>query len=121
MKIDELRALPKISLHDHLDGGVRPATILELADAAGIEAPAQDAKGLSRWFAKQSDAGSLVEYLKTFDLVTSVMQSEKALTRVARDYPGVEALKNGLVVAVTEVASEEDIDALEAALKEVCQ
>ena len=86
MKIDELRALPKISLHDHLDGGVRPATILELADAAGIEAPAQDAKGLSRWFAKQSDAGSLVEYLKTFDLVTSVMQTEAALTRVAREF-----------------------------------
>ncbi|MFJ4046721.1 adenosine deaminase [Microbacterium sp. NPDC089987] len=86
MKIDELRALPKISLHDHLDGGVRPGTILELADAAGIPTPAQDAKGLSRWIAQQSDAGSLVQYLKTFDLVTSVMQSERALTRVAREF-----------------------------------
>ncbi|MEV7633579.1 adenosine deaminase [Microbacterium sp. NPDC089318] len=86
MKIDELRALPKVSLHDHLDGGVRPATILELADAAGIPVPAQDAKGLSRWFAQQSDAGSLKEYLKSFELVTSVMQSERALTRIAREF-----------------------------------
>jgi len=86
MKIEELRALPKVSLHDHLDGGVRPATILELADEAGVQAPAPDAKALRRWFQKQCNAGSLVEYLKTFDLVTSVMQSEQALTRIASEY-----------------------------------
>lgn len=77
-----LRALPKVSLHDHLDGGVRLGTILELA----TDAPARDEAGLRRWFAEQCDAGSLVEYLKTFDLVTSVMQTEQALTRIAREF-----------------------------------
>lgn len=86
MKIEELRALPKISLHDHLDGGVRPATVIELAAEQGVTAGAEDAKSLRRWFQDQAAAGSLVEYLKTFDLVTSVMQSEQALERVAREY-----------------------------------
>ncbi|WP_336646754.1 adenosine deaminase [Microbacterium sp. USHLN186] len=81
-----LRALPKVSLHDHLDGAVRPATILELADAAGVTAPERDEKSMRRWFRRQSEAGSLTEYLMSFDLVTSVLQSEQALTRVAREF-----------------------------------
>jgi len=81
-----LRALPKVSLHDHLDGGVRPQTILEIADEAGVAAPAGDAKALSRWFTAQSETGSLVEYLKSFDLVVSVMQTEQALTRITREF-----------------------------------
>lgn len=81
-----LRSLPKISLHDHLDGAVRPQTIIELADAAGLEVPETDADALGGWFAAQSDSGSLVEYLKTFDLTTSVMQSAEGLRRVAREF-----------------------------------
>ncbi|MBX3194026.1 MAG: adenosine deaminase [Microbacteriaceae bacterium] len=81
-----LRDLPKVSLHDHLDGGLRPATIVELAEPLGIELPATDPAELGAWFAKQSDSGSLVEYLKTFDVTLSVMQTREGLVRVARDF-----------------------------------
>jgi adenosine deaminase len=81
-----ITALPKISLHDHLDGGLRPQTIIELADAIGLDLPAKDAHGLGVWFAEQSDSGSLVEYLKTFDITTAVMQTHDGLARVAREF-----------------------------------
>ncbi|WP_022881532.1 adenosine deaminase [Gryllotalpicola ginsengisoli] len=81
-----INALPKISLHDHLDGGLRPQTIVELADEAGVELPETDAARLGSWFARQSNAGSLVEYLKTFDVTVAVMQTADQLTRVAREF-----------------------------------
>ena len=81
-----LRSLPKISLHDHLDGGLRPQTIIELAEPLGIELPATTAPELAAWFAEKSDSGSLVEYLKTFDVTIAVMQTAEGLTRVAREF-----------------------------------
>jgi adenosine deaminase len=81
-----ITALPKISLHDHLDGGLRPQTIIELADAIGLDIPAKDASSLGTWFAEQADSGSLVEYLKTFDITTAVMQTHEGLARVAREF-----------------------------------
>lgn len=81
-----LRELPKVSLHDHLDGGLRPQTIVELAEPLGIELPAAEPGELARWFADQSDSGSLVEYLKTFDVTLSVMQTRDGLTRIAREF-----------------------------------
>jgi adenosine deaminase len=81
----DVRTLPKVSLHDHLDGSLRPATILELAEAEGIEVPALTSGELGAWFETQSNAGSLVEYLKTFDLTCAVMQTAEGLTRVARE------------------------------------
>ena len=82
----DIRSLPKISLHDHLDGGLRPQTLIELADEIGLELPAPDADSLGTWFTEQSNSGSLVEYLKTFDLTTSVMQTRDGLARVAREF-----------------------------------
>ncbi len=81
-----LRSLPKISLHDHLDGAVRPATIVELAAQIGLALPAGDARALQAWFAKQSDTDSLVDYLKSFDYTVGVMQTAENLTRVAREF-----------------------------------
>jgi adenosine deaminase len=82
----DITALPKVSLHDHLDGGLRPQTILELASEIGLDVPSDDAEGLQDWFDQKSDSGSLVEYLKTFDLTTAVMQTANGLARVAREF-----------------------------------
>ena len=81
-----IRSLPKVSLHDHLDGALRPQTIIELAEAVDLEVPESDADDLADWFEDQSDSGSLVEYLKTFDLTTAVMQTADGLRRVAREF-----------------------------------
>ena len=81
-----IESLPKISLHDHLDGGLRPQTIIDLAGEEGIELPETDADALGKWFADQSNSGSLVEYLKTFDVTTSVMQTVAGLALFSREF-----------------------------------
>lgn len=84
--LDLLRSLPKVSLHDHLDGGLRPATVLELGREIAHPLPADDAESLGRWFAESADSGSLVRYLETFDHTVAVMQSADHLRRVAREF-----------------------------------
>ena len=81
-----IESLPKVSLHDHLDGGLRPQTIIDLAPEHELELPTSNAAELATWFATQSDSGSLVEYLKTFDITTGVMQTAGALQRIAREF-----------------------------------
>lgn len=78
-----IAALPKISLHDHLDGGLRPQTIIELAAEIGHELPRQNALELANWFAESANSGSLVKYLETFDHTVAVMQTREGLERVA--------------------------------------
>ncbi|MBT8214098.1 MAG: adenosine deaminase [Acidimicrobiia bacterium] len=81
--MESLRTLPKAVLHDHLDGGLRPETIVELADEYGYQGlPTHDADELRRWFL-QGDSGSLEAYLQAFDHTVSVMQTREALERVA--------------------------------------
>ncbi|CAN5270075.1 adenosine deaminase [soil metagenome] len=82
----QINSLPKISLHDHLDGGLRPETIVELADAIGLVLPASGPARLGDWFENSADSGSLVSYLETFDVTTAVMQTRKGLARVAREF-----------------------------------
>ncbi len=78
-------ALPKIVLHDHLDGGLRAGTILELAEDAGREMPESDATSLGAWFLQAASAGSLPRFLGTFEHTVGVMQTRPALERVARE------------------------------------
>lgn len=82
----DIQSLPKISLHDHLDGGLRPQTIIELAADVGYKLPADEAKALRRWFAESADSGSLVKYLETFDVTTAVMQTREGLSRIAKEF-----------------------------------
>lgn len=85
MAIDFL-ALPKVSLHDHLDGGLRPQTIIELSESIGHELPARDAAALAKWFRDAADSGSLVRYLETFEHTIAVMQTREGLARVAKEF-----------------------------------
>ncbi len=81
---DVLRRAPKVLLHEHLDGCLRPATVLELAEAAGYAGlPEGDAERLGRWFFEGADRGSLPQYLEGFRHTIAVMQSAAALERVA--------------------------------------
>lgn len=82
---EQILAAPKVSLHEHLDGGLRPQTILDLADPIGHELPAGDAEGLARWFTEAANSGSLERYLETFDHTVAVMQTAANLARVASE------------------------------------
>ena len=81
---DLIRALPKVLLHEHLDGGLRPSTVLELAREAGYDGlPESDPEALGRWFFEGAARGSLPRYLEGFSHTIAVMQSAEALERVA--------------------------------------
>ena len=108
MRSDLLRRVPKVLLHDHLDGGLRPRTVLELAADAGHELPAQDTDGLRRWFEDSADSGSLERYLETFAHTVAVMQTAPHLRRVARE--AVEDLaEDGVVYAEIRYAPEQHL------------
>ena len=103
-----MQAAPKVLLHDHLDGGLRPQTIVELAAEVGHELPAPDAESLGRWFTESADSGSLVRYLETFDHTVADMQNGPAIARVAREC--VEDLAaDGVVYAEIRYAPEQHV------------
>lgn len=82
MELSALRDLPKVELHNHLDGGVRVATLLELADGIGYQLPGTDIDSLSEWF-YQGKSGSLERYLAAFEHTIAVMQTADAVERIA--------------------------------------
>src|SRR4051794_40407519 len=103
-----VRRVPKVLLHDHLDGGLRPGTIVELAAEASHQLPVGDAESLERWFTESADSGSLERYLETFDHTVAVMQTADNLARVAREC--VEDLAaDGVVYAEVRYAPEQHL------------
>ncbi len=110
---DQVRRVPKVLLHDHLDGGLRPGTVAELAAQVGHELPVPDAvadpASLGRWFRESADSGSLERYLETFVHTVAVMQTPEALARVAREC--VEDLAaDGVVYAEVRYAPEQHVE-----------
>jgi adenosine deaminase len=82
-----IRELPKVLLHEHLDGGLRPATVIELAAELGYrELPTTDPAELAIWFHRGAQRGNLPEYLEGFQHTTAVMQTAEALERVAFEF-----------------------------------
>jgi adenosine deaminase len=100
---------PKALLHDHLDGGLRPATIIELAAAVGHDLPAQDPDALGEWFVAAADSGSLERYLETFAHTVAVMQTEEGLHRVAKEC-ALDLAADGVVYAEVRYAPEQHLE-----------
>lgn len=86
-RLDQERAVavPKVLLHDHLDGGVRPSTVIELADSIGWTLPATDPDTLQAWFTRGADTGDILQYLATFEHTLAVMQDADAIGRIATE------------------------------------
>jgi adenosine deaminase len=83
---EHVRAAPKVLLHDHLDGGLRPETVVELAEASGYRPlPTRDPGELAAWFTEAANSGSLVRYLETFAHTVGVLQDREGLVRVAAE------------------------------------
>ena len=83
----DLRTLPKVLLHEHLDGGLRPATVIDLAlDIGYADLPTHDPEELGAWFHSGANRGSLPLYLEGFKHTSAVMQTRPALDRVAFEF-----------------------------------
>jgi adenosine deaminase len=105
-----VRRAPKVLLHDHLDGGLRPETIVELAAEVGYDGlPTTDPAALGAWFREAADSGSLVRYLETFAHTCAVMQTREGLIRVAADC-AEDLADDGIVYAEVRYAPEQHLE-----------
>jgi adenosine deaminase len=104
--LEQIRRAPKVLLHDHLDGGLRPETVVELAAETGYDAlPSEDPEELAAWMTRGASRRDLVLYLETFAHTVGVMQTREALTRVARECAEDHAA-DGIVYAEVRFAPE---------------
>ena len=105
-KSDQIKRVPKALLHDHLDGGLRPETIIEIAQQIGYKKlPTDDPKQLGDWFEESCNSHSLVRYLETFSHTIAVMQSKEAIIRVSREC-AIDLARDGVVYAEVRGAPE---------------
>jgi adenosine deaminase len=110
ISITDIRRAPKVLLHDHLDGGLRPQTVVELAAASGYHAlPAADADGLVTWLTGAAPRGRLELYLDAFQHTVAVMQTHDALVRVAAEC-AADLADDGVVYAEVRFAPELHLD-----------
>jgi adenosine deaminase len=104
--LDEIRRVPKVLLHDHLDGGLRPETIVELAHETGYDGlPTRDPGELADWMSRGADRQDLLLYLETFAHTVGVLQTTDALVRVAREC-AEDLAADGIVYAEVRYAPE---------------
>jgi adenosine deaminase len=104
--LDQIRAVPKVLLHDHLDGGLRPSTVIELADETGYaDLPSHDPEELTKILTAGAHRGHLNLYLDAFRHTVGVMQTEDALRRVAREC-AEDLAADGIVYAEVRFAPE---------------
>ena len=101
---------PKVLLHDHLDGGLRPGTVVDLALETGYDAlPTTDVDALGRWFVDAASSGSLEDYLETFAHTVGVMQTREGLVRVAAEC-AEDLAADGVVYAEVRYAPEQHLE-----------
>lgn len=99
---------PKVSLHDHLDGSLRPETLIELAAAARVTLPYDDPETLARWFIGHITEPQVAHWDEKFGLTTAVMQTEESIARVAREWV-IEAAADGVVYGEARWAPEKNV------------
>jgi adenosine deaminase len=103
---DNIRRAPKVLLHDHIDGGLRASTVLELAGACGYSGlPTQDIDELSKFFVRGGEMRDIGAYLAPFEHTVAVLQSADALTRAAFEC-GEDLAADGVVYAEVRFAPE---------------
>jgi adenosine deaminase len=105
----EIVKAPKALLHDHLDGGLRPGTVIELAAEVAHDLPVTEPEALERWFFAAAGSGSLERYLETFAHTVGVMQTESALRRVAAEC-AEDLAADGVVYAEVRFAPEQHLE-----------
>jgi len=103
---DQVKRVPKAVIHDHLDGGLRPETLIEIAEQIGYDKlPTHDPVKLADWFEESCSSGTLVRYLETFDHTIAVMQTEENIIRVARE-AAIDLARDNVVYAEVRGAPE---------------